>query len=136
MKAERYETVDVEVGGYVGELGQPRSLLLGAYDNTGALRYMGGTLPHPQGWSTDPVLQTVLELPATPSFAPESMPGHSRWESHRFDKWFQLPPVVACEVAFSRLDGGFLRHGARFVRWRPDKDRSDCALMPLHACAD
>jgi hypothetical protein len=45
-----------------------------------------------------------------------------------------LRPVLVCEVAFSRLDGHFLRHSAHFVRWRPDKRpegvaRSSCSAQ-------
>ncbi|MDQ4057853.1 MAG: hypothetical protein M3124_01885 [Actinomycetota bacterium] len=129
VKVKRFVTMDLVVGGYVGEPGHPRSLLLGGYDESGRLRYMGGTLHRSQEWSGDPTLRAVLEVAAPSSFVDE--PGRSRWESHRFEEWFALPPILVCEVALSRLDGGFLRHGARLMRWRPDKDPTDCALPSM-----
>jgi ATP-dependent DNA ligase len=53
------------------------------------------------------------------------------WLSHRFEEWLPLRPVLVCEVSFSRLDGHFLRHSARFVRWRPDKRPEHCTLDTL-----
>jgi hypothetical protein len=69
-----------------------------------------------------------LEPAAPESFVGGPLPGRSRWDSHRFDEWFSLRPQIVCEVAYSRIDRGFLRHGARFVQWRLDKEPSDCLL--------
>ena len=66
------------------------------------------------------------------AFAPWPKPGLSRWDSHRFDDWQPLRPALVCEVSFSRRDGHFLRHSARFVRWRPDKDAAQCTLSSAH----
>ena len=73
----------------------------------------------------------LLELAAPDSFVGEPLPGRSRWDSHRFDEWFPVRPEVVCEVAYSRVDRGFLRHGARFVQWRFDKEPTDCLLAAI-----
>ena len=113
------------MGGYVGEPGEPTALLLGAYDEAGELRYMGAMRTPKQGWGKA-VSELLMKLSTEKSFATEPVPGLSRWESHRFDEWFPVVPKIVCEVAYSRIDGGFLRHGARFVQWRPDKEPSEC----------
>jgi ATP-dependent DNA ligase len=36
-----------------------------------------------------------------------------------------------CEVAYTQLDGHRLRHPAKLVRWRPDREPSSCRLDQL-----
>jgi ATP-dependent DNA ligase len=38
-----------------------------------------------------------------------------------------------CEVAFDHITGNRIRHGARFLRWRPDKRPEDCEISELRA---
>jgi hypothetical protein len=73
-------------------------------------------MPH-SGTCTSLIASSISRLASwsDSTFARGSMPGCSRWESHPFDEWFPLTAVPVCEVAFSRLDDGFLRHGARFM---------------------
>jgi ATP-dependent DNA ligase len=104
-----------------------RLLLLGAYDEAGELRYMGAMRTPKQGWGKA-VSELLMKLSTEQSFATEPTPGRSRWESHRFDEWFPVAPKIVCEVAYSRLDGGFLRHGARFRQWRTEKEPVDCQI--------
>jgi ATP-dependent DNA ligase len=107
------------------------SLLRGAYDRDGSLTYVGQTTAIPAAAAAE--LGGALEnLACEKSFGSGPAPGYSRWDSHRFEEWVSLRPVLVCEVAFSRLDGHFLRHSARFVRWRPDK-RRDCTIELLSA---
>jgi ATP-dependent DNA ligase len=47
--------------------------------------------------------------------------------------WTPVAPVRVCEVAYDRLDGGRLRHPARFRRWRPDREPSSCTFAQLGA---
>ncbi|MGH2703888.1 MAG: hypothetical protein ACRDJ4_01955 [Actinomycetota bacterium] len=58
-------------------------------------------------------------------------PGDTRWERGRDMAWVPLEPRLVCEVSVSRLDGFPIRHGARFVRWRPDKDPRECTTTAL-----
>ena len=50
IKVKRYETADLVVAGYVGDPESPSSLLLGAYDETGQLKFVGATRSPKQGW--------------------------------------------------------------------------------------
>jgi ATP-dependent DNA ligase len=130
VKVKRYETADLVVGGYVGDPEKPTSLLLGAYDETGQLRFVGAARPPKQRWGSER-RNPLLELAAPESFVGQPSPGRGRWDSHRFEEWFPLKPELVCEVAYSRADGTFLRHGARFVKWRFDKEPTGCLLAEI-----
>ena len=38
------------------------------------------------------------------------------------------PPRRVVEVRYDHMDGGFLRHPATFLRWRPDRDAASCGF--------
>jgi ATP-dependent DNA ligase len=133
VKVKHWETTDLVVGGLVGTPPHT-SLLLGAYDRDGSLTYVGQTTAVPAEVAAE--LAAALRTLATErSFADGPAPGYSRWGSHRFEDWLPLRPVLVCEVSFSRLDGHFLRHSARFLRWRPDKSPQQCTLAALTQAA-
>ncbi|HET8539594.1 MAG TPA: hypothetical protein VFL83_06955 [Anaeromyxobacter sp.] len=44
---------------------------------------------------------------------------------------FRCVAFVEAPVAYDRLDGIRLRHPARLVRWRPDRDPGSCTLDQL-----
>jgi ATP-dependent DNA ligase len=127
IKVRRFDTLDVVVGGFRGTADGASSLLLGLFDNDGTFRYIGQTtsLPERQRARVAQVLET---LSSDRSFSGDVMPGMARWENARFDDWIPVEPVLVCEVSYSRMDHGFLRHAARIVRWRPDKDARDCTV--------
>ena len=127
IKVRRYETLDAVVGGYRGTQSGATSLLLGLYDADGAFRYIGQTssVPEPDRMRVARVLES---LSTQESFTSRVMPGTHRWERGRFDDWVPVEPVLVCEVSYSRIDHGFLRHPARIVRWRPDKDARECTV--------
>jgi ATP-dependent DNA ligase len=133
VKVKAFETADLVVGGFTGGPPKPLSLLLGAYDSQGALLYVGRTTGIPAA-DAALLLRSLGNLAYdADTFAGWLRPGLSRWDSHRFDEWFPVRPTLVCEVSFSRLDGHFLRHAARFVRWRPDKDPMSCSLVLLES---
>jgi ATP-dependent DNA ligase len=129
VKVKHWQTTHLVVGGVVGTP-EPTSLLLGAYDGVGSLTYVGQTTAFSAevGVGLAAALQT---LACERSFGDGPVPGYSRWDSHRFETWLPLRPVLVCEVSFSRLDGHFMRHSARFLRWRPDKSPQECTLAAL-----
>jgi ATP-dependent DNA ligase len=128
IKVKAYETADLVIGGLTRSPSGRISLLLGAYDEQGALIYVGRTSAIRLG---DTTVAMMEELFCNQSFAPWPQPGLSRWDSHRFDDWQPLQPALVCEVSFSRIDGHFLRHSARFIRWRPDKNAAQSTLNLL-----
>ena len=104
------------------------SLLLGAYDAVGGLRFVGRTVPLSEA-QMRPVSRRLHSLERTSSaFTGWPIPGRSHWKGHRFEEWVPLDPALVCEVEFSRLDRDFIRHVARFVRWRDDKDAVEGGL--------
>jgi ATP-dependent DNA ligase len=50
--------------------------------------------------------------------------------------WLPLAPELVCEVAYDRVDGRRLRHPARFLRWRPDREPRSCTLDQLDPVAE
>jgi len=46
-----------------------------------------------------------------------------------------LRPERVREIAYDTIDEHRLRHPARFVRWRPDRDASSCSFEQLEAAS-
>jgi ATP-dependent DNA ligase len=130
VKVKRWRSADLVVAGYLGPPGDPWSLLLGVYDGQGVLHHVGQTVPFSPRERAG-LRARVAPLEGGRSFGGGLMPGRSRWEHQRFDSWVPLTPALVCEVAFTALDGRRLRHSARFIRWRPDKDPADCTYREL-----
>jgi ATP-dependent DNA ligase len=129
VKVKSVETSDFVVGGYRGTPGEPAYLLLGAYDGDGSLRHIGQTTVLPEERRPE-IAAALAALQGGPGFG-RGVPGLRRWNGHRPDEWWSVAPELVCEVAFTRMDaGGLLRHGARFLRWRPDKLPRECVLPP------
>jgi ATP-dependent DNA ligase len=128
-KVKAFEAAEVVVGGYTGPPGDPRALLLGVFDRWDRLNYVGTTT-----WLADrPRRELTMALPHLGGGAGFTgiQPGQTRWERDRDVAWVPLDPRLACEVSVSRLDGFQIRHAARFVRWRPDKEPRDCTVASL-----
>lgn len=56
-------------------------------------------------------------------------PESNRWRSNRIEHWTPVRPSIVVEVSYNRTDSGKIRHAARFVRWRTDKDAGECILL-------
>jgi ATP-dependent DNA ligase len=60
------------------------------------------------------------------------MPGaQSRWSAGKDLSWEPLRVERVCEVKYDHLQGSRFRHAAAFLRWRPDKQPSDCRYDQL-----
>ena len=55
----------------------------------------------------------------------------NRWNPAREQKFVPLAPERVVEVRYDHMDGGFLRHPATFLRWRPDRDAASCGFAQL-----
>jgi ATP-dependent DNA ligase len=143
FKIKHLRTADVVVAGFrwhkdgegVG------SLLLGLHDDSGALRHIGVA----SSFSAARRRELVDELaPHRPdeaetrdhpwvSFegATSNPRGGNRWNATKDMSWEPLRPELVAEVAYEQLQGDRLRHGARFLRWRPDRDASSCRYDQL-----
>src|SRR5262245_26672525 len=123
------------------------SLLLGLYNDSGALQHVGVCASF-----TDKKRRELVEflapyrknaLAAHPwkdsaEQAPESgeaehrMPGgQSRWSQGKDLSWEPLRPELVVEVAYDHMQGSRFRHTAQFRRWRTDKKPSDCTYAQL-----
>ncbi len=108
------------------EAGRVGSLILGLHDDEGCLRPAG----HCSGFGARqrrelPALLEPYETGERGSAQP------SRWTAGRELSWVALRPELVGEFAFDHASGGRIRHGARFVRWRPDCPPADCGLDQL-----
>jgi len=57
----------------------------------------------------------------------------SRWKSDEELVWEGLRPELVVEVAFDHITGQRIRHGAKLLRWRDDKDPSECHISQLRS---
>jgi ATP-dependent DNA ligase len=121
VKGER--TVEAVVRGYIGSALRPR-LVLGLYSGDGTLYAFGSTYPLRER-EAEPVGR-LAPLATNPQH-----PILHRWQSESFEGWTELPPQLVVEVAVTHIDHGRLRHGARFRRWRHDREARSCTADQL-----
>ena len=55
----------------------------------------------------------------------------SRWAADRDLEWVSLRPELVIEVTFDHVSAGRIRHGAKILRWRDDKDPAECTVDQL-----
>ncbi len=55
----------------------------------------------------------------------------SRWAGDRDLEWVALRPELVIEVGYDHATAGRIRHGARFRRFRDDKDPRQCTFDRL-----
>src|SRR5690348_1211954 len=119
------------------------SLLLGLFDDSGALQHVGVCASFSTAKRLElaeflkPYRQDALASHPWKSWAdPESvggrMPGgQSRWSQGKDLSWEPQRPELVVEVAYDHMQGGRFRHTAQFRRWRTDKRPSDCTYAQL-----
>ena len=52
--------------------------------------------------------------------------GQSRWSQGKDLEWVEVRPELVCEVRYDKMESDRFRHGTRFLRFRPDKEPSEC----------
>jgi ATP-dependent DNA ligase len=128
MKIKRVRTADAVVAAFRfgKEEGTVGSLILGMYDDGGELRVVG----HTSGFRAKQKRE-LLEL-LEPYRTHERGSGEpSRWKSDEELVWEGLRPELVVEIGFDHITGNRIRHGAKFVRWREDKDPRECSIAQL-----
>lgn len=147
FKIKHERTADVVVAGYRLHKSGPvvGSLLLGLYDEQGALQHVGVSAAftmkrraelveeleplrmdevsgHPwAAWSEESAHEKA-RLPGAPS----------RWSGRKDLSWVPLRPDRVAEVAYDHMENGQrFRHTARFRRWRPDRTPESCTYAQL-----
>jgi ATP-dependent DNA ligase len=132
IKIKRRRTADCVVGGFRYAAGSPivGSLLLGLYDDEGHLNHVGYTsaIGAAERAALTPRLEQLIEPTGFTGRAPG---GPSRWSTDRSTDWQPLRPELVVEIGFDQVTGERLRHGARFLRWRPDKAPAQCRMEQL-----
>ncbi len=145
FKIKHERTADCVVAGYrlhKGTADAVGSLLLGLYDDSGALASVGvvgafamatrkalfgelqplvtGFDGHPWNWAAQ----------ADEARHPRAAEG-SRWNAGKDLSFVPLRPERVVEVRYDHMEGTRFRHTAQFVRWRPDRDPRSCGFGQL-----
>ncbi len=123
-KVKREREIDCVVLGWRPgkEEGTVGSLILGLYDGD-KLRPVG----HISGFSAAAkrgmrTLLAPLETGSSGTAEP------SRWTGGRDLEWVALRPELVIEVGYDHAAAGRIRHGARFRRFRDDKNPRECTF--------
>lgn len=134
VKVKHRRTVDAVIAGYRlhKEGDRVGSILLGLYDGTGDLHFIG----HTSGFSAEQarsLLARLRLLEGSDAFGADARrPGaESRWSAGKDLSWVSVRPEVVVEVSYDQLTGDRFRHATRFERWRPDKEPGACTLDQL-----
>jgi ATP-dependent DNA ligase len=127
VKVKRVRTADCVVVGWRHgkEEGTVGSLILGLYEGD-ELRVVG----HTSGLRAKQKRELVETL-APYATGEKGSADPSRWAADRDLEWVGLRPELVIEVTFDHVSGGRIRHGAKIVRWRDDKDPKDCTFDQL-----
>ncbi|HWE10532.1 MAG TPA: ATP-dependent DNA ligase [Solirubrobacteraceae bacterium] len=130
VKVKRLRTIDAVVAGYRPgkEDGTVGSLILGLYDDAGALHVVG----HSSGLRAQEKRALVERLAPYET----GQRGHgdpSRWKSEKDLEWISLRPELVVEVTFDHASAGRIRHGTKILRWRDDKPPTECRLEQMQS---
>jgi ATP-dependent DNA ligase len=132
LKVKRPRTADCVVGGFRYGSGSKLvgSLLLGLYDVEGLLHHVGFTSSFAN--IDRPALTKRLEaLEGGAGFTGRAPGGPSRWSTERTGEWTPLRPKLIVEVGYDHVSDERFRHGAKLMRWRPDKAPAQCTFDQL-----
>lgn len=146
LKVKHERDCDCVVAGFrwhkTGE-GNVGSLLLGLFDDAGALQHVGVCASFTQQKRRELVeflapyrKDALVEHPwggwAAPEGGGQRMPGgQSRWSQGKDLSWEPLRPELVVEVAYEHMQGSRFRHMAQFRRWRTDKKPGECTYAQL-----
>jgi ATP-dependent DNA ligase len=133
QKIKKYQSADCVIGGFrYAEKSQGGrkvvgSLLLGLYDADGLLHHVGFSSGIKA--KDKPALTEKLEaVRQMQSFTGNAPGGPSRWSTKRSSEWTPVKPKYVVEVSYDHFTGGRFRHGTSILRWRPDKQSSQCTM--------
>jgi ATP-dependent DNA ligase len=123
------------------------SLLLGLFDDAGALQHVGVCAsfttakrlelaeflkPYRKDALAAHPWKNWADLESASGDGVNRMPGgQSRWSQGKDLSWEPLRPELVVEVAYDHMQGNRFRHTAQFRRWRMDKKPSECTYAQL-----
>jgi ATP-dependent DNA ligase len=163
LKVKHERDCDCVVAGFrwhkKGERTLIGSLLLGLFDDGGALQHVGvcssfsvekrrelaefleayrkdALVAHPwKAWAEHGAGMSEAEGDAEAGARIEAMQrmpgGQSRWSQGKDLSWEPLRPELVVEVAYDHMQGSRFRHIAQFRRWRTDKKPAACTYAQL-----
>jgi len=151
LKVKHERDCDCVVAGFrwhkKGERTMVGSLLLGLYDDSGALQHVGVCAsfteakrrelvdflaPYRENALADHPWKSWAGQEPAAGEAPRRMPGgQSRWSQGKDLSWEPLRPELVAEVTYEHMQGTRFRHMSHFRRWRTDKKPSDCTYAQL-----
>jgi ATP-dependent DNA ligase len=145
LKVKHERDCDCVVAGFrwhrTGDRSTVGSLLLGLFDESGAMQHVGVCSSF-----TDKARRELVEflepyraraLDAHPwkrwaDVGMQRMPGgQSRWSQGKDLSWEPIRPELVLQVAYDHMQGSRFRHIAQFRRWRFDKKPADCTYAQL-----
>lgn len=144
IKVKHVRTADCVVGGfrwYKDSKNAVGSLLLGIYDDNDVLHHVGVAASFKMAKRKE----LAEELAPLRENAEEGHPwigdgdddeqrtpgGQSRWSAGKDLTWEPLRLERVCEVKYDHMQGDRFRHATKFLRWRPDKEPSECRYDQL-----
>jgi ATP-dependent DNA ligase len=147
LKVKHERDCDCVVAGFrwykKGEQTAVGSLLLGLFDDSGALQHVGVCASFTQEkrlelveylapYRRDALVHHPWKAWAEHVEAGHRMPGgQSRWSQGKDLSWEPLRPELVVEVAYEHMQGARFRHMSQFRRWRTDKKPADCTYAQL-----
>ena len=139
FKIKHERTADCVVAGFRYHKSGPivGSLLLGLYDDSGALRHIGVAASFTMARRKElldelaPYREGAEE--GHPWYSSQWGPGGSpsRWNAGKDLSFEPLRPELVVEVAYDYMEGERFRHTGQFRRWRPDRDPKTCTYEQL-----
>jgi ATP-dependent DNA ligase len=155
LKVKHERDCDCVVAGFrwhkKGERSAVGSLLLGLFDDSGALQHVGVCASFTEkkrrelveflapyrknALAAHPWKNWAEQAPANGEGEQRMPGGQSRWSQGKDLSWEPLRPELVVEVAYDHMQGSRFRHTAQFRRWRADKKPSDCTYDQLEVVA-
>jgi len=128
VKIKRVRTIDcVAVGWRPGKAkGTVGSIILGLYDDDDEPAVVG----HTSGF-TAARARELVDILAPYESGEHGTGAPSRWSADRELEWRALRPELVVEVSFDHRSGRRIRHGAKLLRLREDRDPRSCRIDQL-----
>lgn len=136
LKIKAMRTADCVVGGfrYLKDTKEVGSLLLGLYDDEGLLNHVGFTSTIANE-DRAALTKEVEKLAGGPGFTGRAPGGPSRWATEKSSQWTPLRHEMVVEVRYDHVTDDRFRHGAKLLRFRPDKAPAQCKMEQIRAGA-
>src|SRR5882724_4110492 len=146
LKVKHERDCDCVVAGFrwhkKGDGNAVGSLLLGLFDDRGALQHVGVCssfsvekrlelaeflAPYRENaLENHPWRQWAEHVPAAAEAGQRMPGGQSRWSQGKDLSWEPVRAELVAEVTYEHMQGSRFRHMAHFRRWRTDKKPADC----------